>query len=137
MSDERTKLFAAAAADERYPIEAYEFLCHALAYTQKALDRMPRPGESPEEALDKHVTGQELCDGIREFAIDQFGPMAYVVFSCWGIRRTDDFGNMVYHLIDSGVWYRSPSDRREDFHDRYDFERVFRNEVPIELDDGQ
>jgi uncharacterized repeat protein (TIGR04138 family) len=135
MSDERARLFAAAAADKRYPIEAYEFLCHALTYTQGYLNRVPDPTVSPEDAIDKHVSGRELLDGVRRFALEQFGPMAYIVFQTWGVKRTGDIGNMVYHLIDSGVWFRSPTDQPEDFHDLYDFEQAFLRDAPLELED--
>ncbi|HVJ81044.1 MAG TPA: Minf_1886 family protein [Planctomycetia bacterium] len=137
MSDERAKLYAAAASCTRYPVEAYEFLCHALAFTQTALDRIPEPNTPPEKALDKHVSGDELCDGIRKFALDQFGPMAPVVFRNWGIDKTQDFGDMVFHLIHEGVWYASPHDRREDFANRYDFDAAFVRDYKVEWEDGE
>jgi uncharacterized repeat protein (TIGR04138 family) len=135
MSDERAKLYAAAVADKRYAIEAYEFLCHALVFTQHQLDRVPEPGLQPENAKDKHVSGQELLEGIRQLALEQFGPLAFIVFRSWGLKSTRDFGNMVYHLIDSGIWFCSETDRIEDFDDLYDFEEAFLRDAPIEWDE--
>jgi uncharacterized repeat protein (TIGR04138 family) len=135
MSQERLRLLSAATACKRYPVEAYEFLCQSLMFTQEALDRVPASNARLEEAVDKHVSGEELLEGVRRFALDQFGPMAYVVFHQWGIKTTADFGNMVFHLIDSGVWFRSETDQVEDFHDRYDFERAFVHESTLDWDE--
>jgi len=135
MSQERLRLLKAAAADKRFPVEAYDFLCQALLYTQEALCKVPATSLGPDEASDKHVTGKELLEGVRRFALEQFGPMAYVVFRQWGIKTTADIGKMVYHLIDSGLWFRSESDKLEDFHNRYDFERTFVHESKLELEE--
>jgi uncharacterized repeat protein (TIGR04138 family) len=135
MEEERARLYAAAAADKRYAIEAYEFLCHALAYTQQTLDRVPEPGTRPEDALDKHVSGKELCEGIRQFALKQFGPLAHVVFKNWRVHGTLDFGKMVYHLIDAGVWHKSPTDRLEDFDEQFDFEQALVKDANVLAED--
>jgi uncharacterized repeat protein (TIGR04138 family) len=135
MSQERIRLLKAAAADKRFPVEAYDFLCQALLFTQEALSRVPEPNLRPEDAGDKHVSGGELLDGVRRYALAQFGPMAYIVFRQWGIKNTGDIGKMVYHLIDSGLWFRSETDQIEDFNNRYDFERAFVHESKLELEE--
>lgn len=135
MSGPHAELCEVARADRRYSVEAYEFLCHALAYTQKMLDRLPSADslDSPQNAS-YHVTGQELAEGIRQFALEQYGMMAAVVFRCWGIHSTSDFGRMVYNLIDAGLWHGSENDRIEDFDDLFDFDTVFIREYQIEWD---
>jgi uncharacterized repeat protein (TIGR04138 family) len=135
MSQERIRLLKAASADKRYPVEAYDFLCQALLFTQEALCKVPAPNLRPEDAADKHVSGMELLEGVRRFALEQFGPMAYIVFRQWGIKTTGDIGKMVYHLIDKGLWFRSENDKVEDFHNRYDFERAFVHESKLEWEE--
>ncbi len=73
----------------------------------------------------RHVTGQQLCEGIREYAISQFGLMSKVVLNSWGIQTTSDFGEIVYNLIRVGVLKKSSRDRRSHFNDVYDFEEAF------------
>ena len=72
-----------------------------------------------------HVTGQELCQGIRRLGLDQFGLMTPVAFRCWGLKGTVDFGNMVYRMIESGLWHKSDSDSLDDFKDQFDFDQAF------------
>ena len=130
MSSARSDLLEVAMADPRYTVEAYEFLCQALAYTQQLMGtktNKPAPPDAPDEGI-HHVTGQQLCDGIRRFALEQFGLMAPVVFKCWGIKNTADFGKMVYHLIESGLWHKSDSDSIDDFSDCFNIETAFHDQ---------
>ncbi|MBY0589113.1 hypothetical protein K2X85_18210 [bacterium] len=124
MSSSRTDLIEIAMADPRYAVEAYEFLCQALAYTQQVLSTPPRP-EDDEAGQIHHVTGQQLCQGIRQLSLEQFGLMAPVVFQCWGVQGSIDFGKMVYHLIDSGLWHRSENDSLDDFVGCFHLEKDF------------
>lgn len=131
MSEKRSALIEVAMSDRRFAPEAYEFLCHALNHTQKQRER----AATPDVGVIHHVSGQELLEGIRQFALEQFGQMAYVVFRQWGILKTGDFGAMVFRLIDAKLWYRSPTDRIEDFEDVYDFEQVFVRDFHIARED--
>ena len=133
MADEQQRFQAAVRADLRYPPEAYEFLCRALAHTQRQVGRVPVPGDDPRQALVKHVNGPELCEGARQYALLQFGPMARAVFQQWRIAGTGDLGNMVWHLVERGVWHRSPGDRLEDFQNLYAVEQALGRDAPIEL----
>jgi uncharacterized repeat protein (TIGR04138 family) len=99
--------------DPRYKIEAYNFVLNALSYTQR---RLKRKG---------HVTGQELLEGIREYAIEEYGPMVRAVFEHWGVRNTEDFGNIVFNLVNVGLMGKTEKDSLEDFQDGYDFKEVF------------
>jgi len=99
--------------DKRYNPEAYSFIMASLDYTMKKLKRKG------------HVTGQELSDGARDYCLDQFGPMARLVLEKWGIKSTNDFGEIVFNLIDSGLLGKTDKDRKEDFHNRYDFREAF------------
>ncbi len=105
--------------DPRYHRDAYIFLREALDHTQRAVTKGTK-GET------RHVTGQELIEGIREFALAQFGPMALTLLNEWGIRKTDDFGELVFNLIDQGLLSKTETDSRADFQNGYDFETAFR-----------
>ncbi|MHC4390276.1 MAG: Minf_1886 family protein [Planctomycetota bacterium] len=98
--------------DGRYQVEAYVFVFEALQHTLNTL------GE------ERHVSGQELCHGIREKALDSFGPLARCVFRQWGVLRTDDFGVIVFNLIEIGLMGKNDNDRLEDFHDVFDLDEA-------------
>ncbi len=80
---------------------------------------------------DAHLTGQQLCEAIRQLALEQFGLMARVVLHSWGVHVTGDFGEIVYNLIDIGLMKKSETDRREDFNDVFDFEEAFERQFKI------
>ena len=101
------------ARDPRYRVEAYLFVHDAIEFTQARFT--PR----------RHVTGRELLDGIRELALERYGRMAKAVLNSWGVRTTDDFGAVVFNLVDSGLMSRTEEDRIEDFHSVYDFDEAF------------
>jgi uncharacterized repeat protein (TIGR04138 family) len=109
---------AIAATDNRYDREAYFFAQKALFHTVKALNKpMDGPG--------RHVTGQDLLEGMRSYALQEFGPLARTVLRTWGIQCTEDFGAIVFNLVDRGVWGRTPEDKKEDFANGYSFEEAF------------
>ncbi len=105
--------------DPRYHREAYAFVREALDFTQKMLI------QSGKEGL-RHVSGQELLAGIRGYALQQFGPMALLVLNDWGVRRCEDFGELVFNMVDCGLLAKTDQDSREDFKGGYDFEEAFR-----------
>lgn len=85
------------------------------------------------EESERHLTGQVLCQAIREYALQQYGLLAKTVLNSWGIYTTGDFGEIVYNLIGIGMMRKSKSDRREDFDDQYDFEDAFVKNFEFEL----
>ena len=99
--------------DPRYHPEAFEFILLALNRVVQAL---------PER---RHITGAELSEGIRDLAIELYGPMARTVLEHWGLRETIDFGRIVFHLIDHRILSRTDSDSLEDFRGVFDFETAF------------
>lgn len=107
------------ARDRRFSRHAYYFVLDALDHTMARLGRDQLTGE------DRHVGGRELLAGIREHAAEAFGPMASLVFERWGIRRSEDFGEVVFNLIDADLLSRRDEDSRLDFHDGFDFESAF------------
>ena len=105
--------------DPRYHREAYLFVREALDHTQKTIGKDPR-------GRIRHVTGQELLAGIREFALQQFGPMAKTVLEDWGIHYGEDFGEIVFNMIEVGWLAKTSKDSRADFAHGYDFDEAFR-----------
>ncbi|MBU1147633.1 MAG: hypothetical protein KKD11_04705 [Candidatus Omnitrophica bacterium] len=99
--------------DKRYDPEAYSFVMSALNFTTKKLKRKG------------HVSGMELLEGIKDYAIEQFGPMARLVFERWGIKKTDDFGEIVFNMIDAGMLGKTEKDSKRDFKRRFDFKATF------------
>ena len=99
--------------DPRYAREVYIFVFESLAYTQRALGRS------------HHVTGQELLDGIRALAQEQFGYLARTVFNEWGVHTTGDFGRLVFNLVQANLMGKQDSDTPEDFENHYDFAEAF------------
>ncbi len=104
--------------DPRYDMEAYIFIREGLDYTIRMLQK-------PEKGPARHVSGQELMEGIRQYALTEFGPMALKVLNSWGIEKTDDFGEVVFNLVQSGELGKTEEDRREDFKGGYDFQEAF------------
>ncbi|HTW91057.1 MAG TPA: Minf_1886 family protein [bacterium] len=101
------------AKDPRYKPEAYAFVHDALGHTCSKLEQR------------RHVTGRELLDGIKDLALTYYGPMAKAVLNSWGVRTTDDFGAIVFNLVDAGLLSKTEQDHVEDFHDVYDFDEAF------------
>lgn len=102
----------------RFHRDAYGFLLDALHTVISKLSKR------------RHISGQELAEGVRGLAMERFGPMARTVLEYWGIRSTDDVGEIVFDLVDMGVLVKDPRDRLEDFTDVFDFEEVFDNNYP-------
>ncbi|MFO1052112.1 MAG: Minf_1886 family protein [Planctomycetota bacterium] len=105
--------------DRRFARNAYLFLLDALDHTMVQLGKDRKIGE------ERHVGARELLDGIRDFASAQFGPMAPHVFQRWGLRSTQDFGEIVFNLVDAGLLSRRAEDSRLDFSGGFDFEAAF------------
>jgi uncharacterized repeat protein (TIGR04138 family) len=99
--------------DPRYAPEAYYFIFEALEFTLGRINEH------------RHVSGQELLEGIRDYALERFGPLSRTVFNEWGIWRTQDFGEIVFNLVDADLLKKTREDRPEDFREVYDFEDAF------------
>jgi uncharacterized repeat protein (TIGR04138 family) len=106
------------ANDPRYQRDGYIFLRDALDYTTKQQKKV-------KGVTVRHVSGPELLDGVRRYALKEFGPLVTTVFDNWGIRACEDIGNMVFNLIGAGVFGKTEEDSIEDFKNVYDFEEAF------------
>jgi len=132
--------------DRRYKIDAYAFVFEALNYAHNHLGMgIEQPAEAEEEEpegepdegavkeAERHLTGQQLCEAIRQYALEQYGFMAQCVLNTWGVKSTGDFGEIVFNLIRIGQMRKTTDDRREDFDNVFDFETGFRQSFKITL----
>lgn len=96
-----------------YHERAYLFMLAAIEYMQSRLE------------VRRHVSGGELAWACRDFARAQFGLLAPSVLGHWGVTRTDDFGRIVFTLVEVGLLVTQPGDREADFAAVYDFNDAF------------
>jgi uncharacterized repeat protein (TIGR04138 family) len=102
----------------RYHSTAYLFILAALHHV---IDGLPEP---------RHISGQELAEGVRDLALERFGPMARTVLEHWGISATRDLGDIVFALVECGVLLRQDDDSPADFDNVFDFEDAFEKGYP-------
>ncbi len=107
--------------DGRFALEAYQFLFEALERVVK------ETGRDKNQGLARHVSGEELLDGLRRQALDLFGPLAGEVWRAWGIHSTLDWGRIVFLLVDAKLLSRQESDSLEDFAGRFEFDSAFKD----------
>lgn len=107
------------ANDPRFSREVYLFVREALDFTQKLVVKDNR-GQL------RHVSGQELLNGIRQYALQQFGPMAATVLEEWGVKNCRDFGEIVFNMVEGNLLAKTDKDSRNDFQNGYDFTEAFR-----------
>ncbi|MEZ6233533.1 MAG: hypothetical protein R3B68_16995 [Phycisphaerales bacterium] len=120
-----------------YPLAAYAFVREGLEHTTRmvhgaedAEQDLQLAGEDEQPEADpagsgRHVTGQQLCLGLKEYALRKYGRLARMVLDRWSIRRTDDFGRIVFAMIDAGLMRRTEADTLQDFIGVYEFDEVF------------
>ena len=116
MSDPLRKL---ALTDGRYAPEAFQFLFESLDHAVKLA------GREAAEGTDRHVSGQELLAGMRQYAGELFGPLAGEVWRAWGVRDSIDWGRIVFLLVDAGMLNRQDNDTIEDFRQGFDYDEAF------------
>lgn len=112
-ADLETAILDVAQKHGRYKPNAYRFTLDAVHYTVQGLEEI------------RHVSGEELLEGIRRLALERFGPMAKTVLEQWGILRTEDFGRIVFQLVDEGLLGKTEQDKLSDFSRGYDFNEAF------------
>lgn len=108
-----------------FPPEAFVFVQEGLRHTVEQL----HGGDAADDDSSRHVSGQQLCMGLRDYAIKQFGLLARTVLNSWNIRRTEDFGRLVFILVESGIMRKSEEDSLDDFSGVYDFDETFGPEL--------
>ena len=104
--------------DPRYLPDAYYFI-------REALDFAVRMHKKPAEGILRHVSATELLEGIRVYTLQEYGPMALTVLQSWGLTSTEDIGEVVFNLVESGKLGKTENDSKDDFAGGYDFVRAF------------
>lgn len=105
-----------------FPPEAFAFVQEGLRHTVETC-RRNEPELAAEEG--RHVSGAELCMGLRDYALKQYGMLARTVLESWGIKRTEDFGRIVFGMVEAGLMRKTEEDSIEDFRAVYDFDEAF------------
>lgn len=105
--------------DPRFAPESYQFVREALDFTTIMLSK---PAKGPA----RHISGAELLEGIRKYALQEYGPVAMMVLNSWGVHQCEDFGHIVFNLVNKGVLRKTDEDSLHDFNGGYDFEVAFR-----------
>ncbi len=106
------------AQDSRYARDAYGFVREALDFTQKLIGK-------ENQGKVRHVTGKELLDGVRQYALSLYGPMTTTVLEEWGIVDCKDFGEIVFSMVEIGLLAKTEKDSRLDFQNGYAFLEAF------------
>ncbi len=106
-----------------FPREAFLFVRDGLAHAVELIHGEGQFGDDTDES--KHVTGQQLCLGLRDYAIERYGRLARTVLDHWGLRSTDDFGKIVFAMVEVGLMRKTEEDSLEDFSGVYDFDEAF------------
>jgi len=119
VEDLEARLRSLVGKDPRYPAIAYAFVFEALEHTIRSTGRDASKGEA------RHVSGRELLEGIRGFARQEFGPLARAVLGSWNVKRTEDFGEIVFNLVEEKLLSRREQDTKADFAGGYDFAEAF------------
>ena len=122
------KNLAEIAARTRYPLDAFHFVRRGLDYAVHRIHKNPEDMPEP----DRHVTGQQLTAGLREFAIEQYGQLALPMLRRWNIHRTEDFGRIVFAMVEGGLMQATERDSIRDFDDGFDFDQSFQSPIPVE-----
>ncbi len=107
--------------DPRFDRQAYKFVRDGLEYVVKELKKK----DAARAKISRHVSGRELTEGLRAYALEQFGPLTKTVLNSWGLHATIHFGDIVYNLIEYNVFSKTDADRREDFSEVFDFDAAF------------
>jgi len=119
-----TRIEALAARERRYAPDAYHFVFQALDFVLEHEDRaLRRRGEVA--CPDRHITANQLLAGLRAYALEQYGPLARLVLVRWGILRTEDFGEIVFDLVEDRLLNKQDCDRKSDFRNGFSFREAF------------
>ena len=128
MSETTPKTLKEVAAGTRYPLDAFHFVRRGLDFT------VHRVHVNPHKLTERqrHVSGAQLCEGMRDFAVDQYGMLAQTVLGRWNVRRTEDFGRIVFSMVEGGLMQATEEDSLTDFEGVYSFDESFSHQVPLD-----
>lgn len=119
-----------------YSPEALRFLRDGLAHTVKMIHGVEDTATDPADES-RHVSGQQLCLGLRDYAIERYGPLARTVLARWGVTKTDDFGNIVFAMVEAGWMRKTDDDTIDDFRGVYEFDEAFDGAFQLTLNGAE
>lgn len=118
------------AQDAGYTVDAFMFVQRGLDYSVRRIH-----GEETAQAVinemddeapsSRHISGQQLCHGLRDFAKREYGLLARSVLARWRVHRSEDFGRIVFAMVDAGLMHKTADDTIDDFIDVFSFEEAF------------
>jgi len=127
----------AIAAGTPYPSDAFVFIQRGLDFTVRTIHG--ELDESTEAMLEaghdvpsRHISGAQLCEGLRRFALEEYGLLARTVLRRWNIRRCEDFGQIVFAMVEAGIMHKTSEDSLDDFSGIFDFSSAFTGDLMIQ-----
>ena len=111
-----------------YPIDAYQFVRRGLEYTVQNIHEHPELLDEEE----RHVDGGQLTFGLIDYAVSQYGKLARMVLKRWNITRSEDFGQIVFAMVNGGIMQATENDSIDDFNQVIDFGIAFKNDIPVD-----
>ncbi len=121
----------AIARQSRYPLAAFLFVQRGLDYTVREMHGEPPEHEDPEQRESRHISGRELCYGLRDYAVQQYGMLARTVLRRWRIDQCEDFGRIVFAMVEAGLMHKTDEDTMDDFTQVFDFNQAFTPEFSL------
>ena len=127
-----TQDIAAIAEKSKYPVDAFIFVQRGLEYTVRRIHGKPSANQklTDEQMQQRHVDGRTLCHGLRDYALQQYGLLARTVLKRWKITASEDFGHIVFAMVDAELMHKTDNDSIEDFTSVYDFADAFSPTLP-------
>lgn len=118
---------ASAVNSTRYPVDAFVFVQRGLDFTVRRMhgDLDPQDHDEHGDVPSRHVSGHDLCMGIRDFGRKEYGLLARTVLARWRVTRTEDFGHIVFAMVDAGMMHKTDQDSIADFRDVFAFDEAF------------
>lgn len=108
------------------------FIRDGLAHTVEMVHGQPESALMDLEDEQRHVSGAQLCLGLRDYAIQRYGLMSRSVLNRWGIRGTRDFGRIIFAMVEAGLMRKTDDDTLDDFDGVYQFDEAFADPVVVE-----
>ena len=112
-----------------YSPRAYDFVREGLAHTVGLVHGEKAAKERTDDES-RHVSGQQLCFGLKDYAVKQYGLLARTVLNRWGVQQTVDFGKIVFAMIDAGLMRKTDEDSYQDFEGIFEFDEAFASLAP-------
>ena len=112
----------------KYPPEAFLFVQRGLDYTVRHIYGDDEDADEPQH---RHISGEQLCYGLRDFCVQQYGLLARTVLRRWHIESCEDFGRIVFAMVDADLMHKTEGDSIRDFIGVFDFSEAFSPQLSL------